>query len=1190
MNSNILQLIHQLFLTYPYKAILTSKSLLSDYDQNAGYFYEKSENCEQNCRKLNCDNTSILCETCGYGKYVPFCLDCFLKSNHEDHNLQYKKTSIWKCCCGDLTKSDQSGFCANHSHDNNNQNEINMDTEKSDLISDVIDSALKAIMVHSKDKTEYVVMIVDFLLSITEISSHHCHLFAVIFSEQFDMGALLLQWPKLSIKSALCLIELFKVLSSDMLFLSTFSTFFFDNYMYLISYDLCSLEELSVSSLPTSVSILLSIENLAWDYSDAHTEMITAFSFIDIASKEIMLISCLVQDEDHPILSHSLIRDFFSNISYFFTSPAFLEYLVQIEYSEELFIMLDYLSNMDNIPLVAVNSDCDLVFSEYRFKGALLFQKNLWKSISNLMELECDSYIFFKSLTKYVQKYIMKDRIDFCEKDKNIFERSVFDKGVVINCAYPFHSLSFSHLCRHSTNGLNDWKIISENEKIDPNILIRISSLLSVRSLAFSSLSSFNLIPIEDSQRFKYFVNNACFNYDIIGLYSALVCLLSFDSETNIVISILVHIFDLNEEISSKKLFSFYNLIFLSIFDQTIFAKSDEELFKFVLIHFLKNKELTGSEIIKMCDNYITKMEKDDVSPFKNENSIFKYLHVSTDEKNNYNICNRQLISLILDIVGFKVISGDGIIRYKLKTEYNLLMPTIFYSASESFKKWTEIIKKYPENAFDKIIFNEDTYPNGFKPYLCLFNSYFYSFSYITLLNHKSIEKETICVLLSLLNVIKKYLRIESFENIEHKKEIIHADSLQELSTLVSNNFQDFMFTKINYKDNKTISLYELLLELGDIGNFFLNLKKNPLTVPSKQIFIKKYQKLQNNYIFSFMKHIKLDQKYYQIIIFNGLFGKQFQFTGKFKSDDNFKNKTGNKIYLPILQNGDSNEYYLSEKFINSFDVFQPITLFFISLTNIIKSLELRSRFNPFSVNDEKNHLLLFNSFKCFWLYYKNNKEEIKTESKFQLLMYLSLEDSNPYENFNLILHNVWKMTNDNKENYHLFLRYSFIFKTHCLTSSLQNKIPESFYDFKIQGYNELCKLFNLETKGFLFTNKIPDFNFPKLPHIFMYLYKGHQQILKEQNEIYVYILLSGEFKNIKDIGDDYSIFLVLNGKDIGFLYLSYQNKKKRIPSVYLSLFSEEGFESGEMIYLSEDRLIKTIDSFLSGEQLLLYC
>lgn len=286
----------------------------------------------------------------------------------------------------------------------------------------------------------------------------------------------------------------------------------------------------------------------------------------------------------------------------------------------------------------------------------------------------------------------------------------------------------------------------------------------------------------------------------------------------------------------------------------------------------------------------------------------------------------------------------------------------------------------------------------------------------------------------------------------------------------------------------------------------------------------------------------------------------------------------------------DSNSHSLSENFMCSFDAFQPISSFYTSILNIIKSLEVRSRFNPFAVNNEKTHLLLFNSFQCFWLYFKNHKEAIKHESPFQNLVYLSLGSLNPHEEFDSILQSVWDNLHDPCENYHLFLRQSLIFKSHCLSACLV-QYPESFYDTEdpVRGYNDLCSALRLRAKGHLVSNVVGSFSFLLLPPVFVDLYRDHYQLLSATERVYVYAIPAGRIMRLEDVGGALTLLLVLSGREIGLCFLSYRGQRARVPSVYLTAFAEEGAASGEMLYLAEDRLAKAADALLSGEALLTY-
>ena len=67
------------------------------------------------CSKHLCNHgITVSCKTCQRGQYGNYCIECFLKGDHKDHDYAISQNSLSACKCGHKEYSGSAVFCPAH--------------------------------------------------------------------------------------------------------------------------------------------------------------------------------------------------------------------------------------------------------------------------------------------------------------------------------------------------------------------------------------------------------------------------------------------------------------------------------------------------------------------------------------------------------------------------------------------------------------------------------------------------------------------------------------------------------------------------------------------------------------------------------------------------------------------------------------------------------------------------------------------------------------------------------------------------------------------------------------------------------------------------------------------------------------------------------------------------------------------
>ena len=592
---------------------------------------------------------TIFCNTCGLLTAVPLCLSCFLNSDHENHDIFLRVTENGKCCCGDSNIMEKSSFCKKHSFDDEEKMQtFDISTNNCDYLTDLADICFRAMIYHAQQNNDNLKSIIEFLIQLANINPSYHQLIATAISEHLDTTALFTNWPNFSIHNALLFVRLIETLIRDENFTYSFSNFFYDNYIYILTNDINSLKPFYQKLMPLSTTILLSLSNIALEHILNNEKLIEDLSLVDTLSKEFdIIISSIKCNLHHPIITHSLVRNFFSSAQTAFSFPIFFQTIENVQrlndiYSSSLELELFPIISRNVDELIFINnyiSEKDDLNIARKIQGILIFKKNLSQTVQLMSRIDQPPDFFFFPLIEYMTKIFQNDIIDNLMPSNSsdmlipFYKRSVLSESTYISCSSPCHSVAFHKFCQYTKDGISDWKQMFESfSKPADDISLLSITIIPIRILAFQSLLSLNQIPkTKRNIIYDTFIENADFSYDIMGKYAASICALSFANDVGLLIHAAYGIFDLINSITSKKLFAFFNFLICSITDRSVFIENDEELLKqYIMNMLIINREMTFSDIAAKCDAFFT-IQQDNISKFKTNSYMKNDISLSTN-------------------------------------------------------------------------------------------------------------------------------------------------------------------------------------------------------------------------------------------------------------------------------------------------------------------------------------------------------------------------------------------------------------------------------------------------------------------------------------------------------------------------------------------------------------------------------
>ncbi|KAK8888327.1 hypothetical protein M9Y10_039394 [Tritrichomonas musculus] len=190
--------LESLFISDTQKAINESQQIICSVAGFASfsdfYNYHLEHSHISTCQKEWSTNRqmSIHCVDCSISPNSCFCLECFLKSNHQGHEYLIRPNSIGNCDCGDLQQWKRAGFCPKHQGlEEDSHPENYLDEKLRTVLTDTIfKAAFSSLTYFSQNKKDGFSLIIQFLISFLKFGDGFRRLLVISFTERANIDEL----------------------------------------------------------------------------------------------------------------------------------------------------------------------------------------------------------------------------------------------------------------------------------------------------------------------------------------------------------------------------------------------------------------------------------------------------------------------------------------------------------------------------------------------------------------------------------------------------------------------------------------------------------------------------------------------------------------------------------------------------------------------------------------------------------------------------------------------------------------------------------------------------------------------------------------------------------------------------------------------------------------------------------------
>lgn len=1142
METKAIRSLRKKFSAMPLLAIEDCKRMLVNNDSCTFGTWVQNQKHNSNrsicLRQFHENDMIIICKTCG--ESCPFCMHCFNNSNHQNHDYYIlPSTNLRYCQCGnDVSFNENCNFCADHGKKKDCYGKV-LDSTWHDIIDNIVSAAIHSIIIFGPKRSNYVKEIATFLTNLVLISDSYRHSIGQAFSKSIEFYALLVNFSRYDVISAMAIRELFLLLLSDESFTFSFTQHYCNNFFSLISIDLNTIKSVYHTIERTSSQILLSLATYVWKYIDKNPELYAKLNIPDILSKYLCLITSLVlYDNDHPLIYFYNEHYFFPHIKELIGSSSLLTLLSQAEYSEILFSILESIASAGNI-----------IESED-------FHSAFWEMFDPIIELEMDSTPFFHVLALNVAKTT--------ENENSLTNNDIFPSAVhecslnpqgfrkKIHLYAPFNSLlihafSFQHFIRHATDGKAEWKQIEDNIQVfdeKNNTLVNLVTDLLRRTVIHSY---FNLVGVIEDDAYVD-------DHSIVGRFSAIACLLSFSSNVNEAMRVIQFNFDIQGEYNDLKFFCFFYLIACIISDKTIFYKNDARIVRERLIYRLYDNPKKISELTGFRD--------------------------------------RELLISLLDDIAIREYLDDGSTAYKLHDEYHVIKPSIFITPNMAWNY-------FQNHTF--IDYNMKIYEpkNGFDLSSCLYTPCFYAACFMTVREHwlGHASDATLNIMLSIFQVITETNGFTEIASLRLFNEVKYP-TIIELAHIFPSNFHQFLNTRINKKSMATLLKENKYgIKLVQIAKKSYSFK---IAKPDKEEIIQKYKQRMMNYLpptFTEEQH----KKWLPIRIVPSIDGHHIMWSCGHQSDEknSYCEECGlhYKFHLPIL--GEKIELPNSNQHISEAIDFiieiGGINKVVDIIERNINQLEYRCRDNPFALDDIRMKIINGNLFRCAWIYthkfyYSPNSSIISKLLATENPTMDFVQISKPY--INDIKHHPSQPLKSLRDA--LLISLTCLWRKHTLSSAFFLESENTV----LNCISYICRELGINNEIEKYQDKMDNFWFKLPPRFTIFADDNYRMpiVLDEEESEIVYslidqkcMLLHGSsyfYPLVKPSGKP-QFFIILTGpKATNFIMYFSEEKRYKLPNLYVDCFGDEdeGLKKRRELYLSYDKLWKFTDELLSGE------
>lgn len=1124
---------------------------------------ESSEYTEFSCQvSWDTPRLVVICNTCAIGKNSGICIPCFLNGKHDGHDLRLEVSDSGVCDCGNTTAWQREGYCKYHSVmpiDGHLQGNLASNIE---FYSRIFELILRQILLHAHEEENDVHLIADFLIDIVSIADAYRRMMAIVLAEQYDMSALFIHWPRFTIEASSAVYRFLVEMMIDELFTCSFTALYFDNIQYWLPiefHNLISDDNHQEMTIQTPIAPLLDLGYYAWNFLIGQPQMIAEWNIPNVLAKQLLLITThLAFDDMHPLYTQLHRFLFLENWGVIMNNKTLLMDFSYSSNSEALNTLLFSLGQIEGKPFLSNKISFKNDFSFYN--GGNLFYRSIVEIFNDLIYIDVDSKVFENALADFIDVNIDKDLTDTTDPSIPFNERPVFYDGVSVSLFLPIHNVYFLHRCIHS----------KEPFEFNEKLLIYPFRLTALRSLLQTKVASAKLLEILCQTSLAQKESDA----SKLGRMAALACGIAFHPDINYVLKTFLSIFwipnNYNMPIINVQhnlpLLYFCPLYLIScvISDPLIFDMSSRSILKERIVAMLSKGATNAQDFIE------------DFGEIEDQNQFLEIFY-EVGEK---------------DFTDYEV-------NYVLGAGYHSLSPSYLKNAEDIFERWKDSDFVRNGNSLIQFPLGSTEIPSHFNVNRVLFSTYFYAFCYIILLEFKENTSSTAPTVQLVFNLFIYAASLE--KNKEDPIGKITATSMSDLASKLPENLYSFLDTHILYYSHVSYSFMDLAKCYGQVGQAFIQAIKSPSTFSFKT----------NNK--SLRNHIELDYMYRRKKSLPLMVDYDHPICASCKKEiKNLESITltvypskifGNrKSYLFVAgkdvwhtQCHATQETVLpltGEKIDMLCEEFPSLEILIQSLADMISIVEIRGRTNPFVYTDGRTLYQNRHMFRVAKIWSKKFKliNDVNGDP-IALLISRLLRNKSPLQNFFDLVKMIWMKEISN--NFYTFLRRALLVGIYIIGVKLT--LPESFYQVD-GGFMDVIKLLRLKVldrepeflKPFLFCN---------LPHNFLeFTAEPYDVDVYDSKEIFVLDIFTNQVINKNDIDSHVlkvhdncgMIYIILSGPEATLVIFTHPLMKKKfvLNNIYVDIFGngDGGLKNGQMLYLSEDRLFKLADSYLSGD------
>ena len=1171
-----------------------------------------------------------LCETCGTTKDSMICIPCFNKGHHEGHKFSFLVSQKGTCDCGDESSWKKEGFCSDHLVNSTKKTKIISPTQEK-LIITIFAAAIHNFQLLAMYQPQEFVVVAGWLSLFSRIGDELRHCLALAFVKYFDIKSFLLQAPNFNMKVSEVAYNLFNSLDPDPMFRNHFATLSLDvfpQFVWMI------LKLGSVPNYDSSGTPLYQVRTILWLFSNAFS--IQSLTYLHetkadwtiAISKPLQTILDFVSMDYNPLL----IRK--ANIELIFKNMrSIISVFRKFEDQKERFASLISLFVHEIVKIegaLPISREFKEKIDDQKETHTALLLISWLLSMIGQKFVETNHYVpaAFEVFIDYLQDNLIDDFFDGEHEDGSlIFFRSIMQKHTNISISLNLHVLVSLMMSKQGENMKTFISELCDRRELSIEFFAIFSSLLPVRLIAatvqtqrhFVRNSSSSISSIE-SLRFKGNIKKR-----FAPLFALIQMSFGLTSDKEMFIAMLARTFglfdtDLPNDIMSTMEFAFIHFIACLIYDRTCITQDFKRLKRTHILASLQkgpmqlskiSKDLwkdvlVDDEFMKDLFNYVTKFSNESGTSIKLKSGVkwhpfLPWLqYKSILDSITYHLSHNQDSTIPFPLyepepfgLSFKDAFSTSVL---LAIEYHLLSNCI---AKESMIETAHIViglikafgSESDKKPIDASTLNEivaadleeliERIPNTFMEFMFVPISY------------KGRKKETVASLIEQLGVFGENVLVEmniGFIPRSHGDDHVKHDKRRAILAK----------QKVLDEFKKRISDFssELAEETPTDICSVCSVSSGVLSYP-----VYTYKSVLPDVVMSELKGVK--KKSYnhvtQIKLCNHLIhSKCILIEDTYQCPVCRGRRT---CLLPRIEGFEP----LSEE--QGHEVFAFIfKAFGIDLKEIVHSFagfislsEIRFRLKPDFIDQPVFKALCKNSFLAIWHFFKF--PEYKPESTHFIdpteeLTYKLIISEKPKEEFINIVKELSASASGVEKLE--FIRRAALIDHFCLSSEFANM--NGFYD-----WDELLQASSLEVKYQIAIKDyhLPVFMFMQLPKDFIKL-QAHPydiNIMDHVHEIGV-CLLTGQvvrftpkgdeslpfYKNYVEtvLGGTFTPFLMLTGRQATSVCIYVHSIKKMLKAndIYIDALGENdiGIRRGSPLSLSADRLLRLLESLLSGE------